>query len=93
MYLNSCYCCFIIKSCVLDPCQPGDSAHVVVEEELFLKNLISEEEGKESFTAVVITGIQSDHITYLKQHFHVWTRELAWVTHEHTHLQTDMYAY
>ncbi|XP_063062611.1 structural maintenance of chromosomes flexible hinge domain-containing protein 1 [Engraulis encrasicolus] len=63
----------------------GDSAHIVAEDELFLRSLIAEEDGKDSFTAVVITGIQSDHITYLKQHFHLWTRELAHIYHYYVH--------
>ncbi|XP_031439419.1 structural maintenance of chromosomes flexible hinge domain-containing protein 1 isoform X2 [Clupea harengus] len=65
--------------------KPGDHAHIVAEEELYLQALIAEEEGKESFTAVVITGIQSDHITYLKQQFHLWTRELAHIYHYYVH--------
>ncbi|XP_076146562.1 structural maintenance of chromosomes flexible hinge domain-containing protein 1 isoform X2 [Alosa pseudoharengus] len=65
--------------------KPGDCAHIVAEEELFLQALIAEEEGKESFTAVVITGIQSEHITYLKQHFDLWTRELAHIYHYYVH--------
>lgn len=47
------------------------------EEERFLHGLIAEEVGKESFTAVVVTGVQPEHITLLKQDFHLWTRELA----------------
>ncbi|KAL2085320.1 hypothetical protein ACEWY4_018640 [Coilia grayii] len=65
--------------------KPGDHAHIVAEDELFLQALIAEEDGKDSFTAVVITGIQSDHITYLKQYFHLWTRELAHIYHYYVH--------
>lgn len=67
--------------------KPGDSDHVVCEEELFLRDLVGEEtkEGKESFTHIVITGIQPDHITYLKHHFNLWTRELAHIYHYYVH--------
>lgn len=60
--------CFILL-------QPGDSSHVT--DERFLHELIREEHGKKSFTAVVITGIVPEHITFLKQNFNRWTRQLA----------------
>ncbi|KAL0187715.1 hypothetical protein M9458_014814, partial [Cirrhinus mrigala] len=56
--------------------KPGDCSHVESEEQ-FLQSIVTEEYGKESFTAVVITGIQQEHVTYLKQNFNLWTRELA----------------
>lgn len=59
--------------------QAGDCTHLNVSEEQFLQSILLEEEGKESFTAVVITGVQQEHVTYLKQYFHLWTRELAYV--------------
>ncbi|XP_030635022.1 structural maintenance of chromosomes flexible hinge domain-containing protein 1 [Chanos chanos] len=64
---------------------PGVWSHVNSAEEPFLQSLIQEEVGKESFTAVVITGIQPEHITYLKQHFSMWTRELAHIYHYYVH--------
>lgn len=57
--------------------QMGDLSHVRDDKECFLHGLIAEEVGKESFTAVVVTGIQPEHITFLKQDIHLWTRELA----------------
>ncbi|KAG1928035.1 zinc finger BED domain-containing protein 1-like [Pimephales promelas] len=57
--------------------RPGDCSHVNVSNEQFLQSIVIEEDGKESFTAVVITGVQPDHVTYLKQYFNLWTRELA----------------
>ncbi|XP_062336135.1 structural maintenance of chromosomes flexible hinge domain-containing protein 1 [Osmerus eperlanus] len=63
----------------------GDSSHVKDEEERFLHGLIAEEVGKESFTAVVVTGVQPEHITLLKQDFHLWTRELAHLYHYYIH--------
>lgn len=63
----------------------GDSSHVRDEEERFLHSVIAEEAGKESFTAVVVTGIQPEHITLLKQDFHLWTRELAHIYHYYIH--------
>lgn len=46
-------------------------------EERFLQSLIQEEKGKESFTTIVITAVQPEHVAYLKQDFDSWTRELA----------------
>uniref|UniRef100_A0A8C7KF36 Structural maintenance of chromosomes flexible hinge domain containing 1 n=1 Tax=Oncorhynchus kisutch TaxID=8019 RepID=A0A8C7KF36_ONCKI len=46
-------------------------------DERFLHGLIAEEVGKDSFTAVVVTGVQPEHVTFLKQDFHLWTRELT----------------
>uniref|UniRef100_A0A673BRY1 Structural maintenance of chromosomes flexible hinge domain containing 1 n=1 Tax=Sphaeramia orbicularis TaxID=375764 RepID=A0A673BRY1_9TELE len=49
--------------------KPGDFSRVPKEEEHFLRSLIAEETGKESFTAVVITEVKPEHITLLKQTF------------------------
>ncbi|KAM3836194.1 structural maintenance of chromosomes flexible hinge domain-containing protein 1-like [Diretmus argenteus] len=65
--------------------KPGDHSHVKQEDEGVLHDLIAEECGKESFTAVVITGIQPEHITFLKQDFPLWTRELAHLYHYYIH--------
>ncbi|XP_009301910.2 structural maintenance of chromosomes flexible hinge domain-containing protein 1 isoform X1 [Danio rerio] len=65
--------------------KPGDCSHVDKSEEMFLQSIMREEIGKESFTAVVITGIQQEHINYLKQHFILWTRELAHTYHYYIH--------
>ncbi|XP_050970942.1 structural maintenance of chromosomes flexible hinge domain-containing protein 1 isoform X1 [Labeo rohita] len=64
--------------------KPGDYSHVESEEQ-FLQSIVTEEYGKESFTAVVITGIQQEHVTYLKQNFNLWTRELAHTYHYYIH--------
>ncbi|KAM6977635.1 LOW QUALITY PROTEIN: structural maintenance of chromosomes flexible hinge domain-containing protein 1 [Aplochiton taeniatus] len=63
----------------------GDFSHVTNEEESFLRAIISEETEKESFTAVVVTGVLPEHIAYLKQDFHIWTRELAHIYHYYIH--------
>ena len=55
--------------------QIGDNSHVNNDDEL-LKALISEEIQRESFTAVVITGINQSHIPYLKNCHDEWTRQL-----------------
>uniref|UniRef100_A0A3B4YKE3 Structural maintenance of chromosomes flexible hinge domain containing 1 n=1 Tax=Seriola lalandi dorsalis TaxID=1841481 RepID=A0A3B4YKE3_SERLL len=65
--------------------KPGDSSHVRENDQRFLHELISEEPGKQSFTAVVITGIKSEHITFLKEDFAKWTRELAHIYHYYIH--------
>ncbi|KAL1006860.1 hypothetical protein UPYG_G00078180 [Umbra pygmaea] len=63
----------------------GDSSHVTSDEERFLHGIIQEELGKQSFTALVVTGIRQDHIVFLKQDFQLWTRELAHMYHYYIH--------
>ncbi|XP_066848929.1 structural maintenance of chromosomes flexible hinge domain-containing protein 1 isoform X2 [Anser cygnoides] len=65
--------------------KPTDSTHITSDDERFLHNLILEERDKESFTAVVITGVQLDHMQYLKNYFHLWTRQLAHIYHYYIH--------
>ncbi|OCT74641.1 hypothetical protein XELAEV_18033627mg [Xenopus laevis] len=55
---------------------PADSIHVT-EDDRFLHNLIMEEDGKDNFTAVIITGVQSVHVQFLKNDYHLCTRQLA----------------
>ena len=56
--------------------QPGDTSHLEADDEIITR-LIEEEKGRESFTAVVIQSVSSAHISYLKHHVPVWTRQLA----------------
>ncbi|XP_019402215.1 PREDICTED: structural maintenance of chromosomes flexible hinge domain-containing protein 1 [Crocodylus porosus] len=65
--------------------KPADSTHITTDDERFLHNLIIEERDKKSFTAVVITGVQPQHIQYLKNYFHLWTRQLAHIYHYYIH--------
>ncbi|XP_068604361.1 structural maintenance of chromosomes flexible hinge domain-containing protein 1 [Brachionichthys hirsutus] len=65
--------------------KPGDSSHVKKSDERFLRGVIAEETRKESFTAVVVTGILPEHIAFLKKDFQVWTRQLAHVYHYYIH--------
>lgn len=58
--------------------QPCNSSHVS-KNQGFLRSLIAEESGKESFTAVVITGVLPEHVTFLREDFEVWTRQLVCV--------------
>uniref|UniRef100_A0A4W3JAN6 Structural maintenance of chromosomes flexible hinge domain containing 1 n=1 Tax=Callorhinchus milii TaxID=7868 RepID=A0A4W3JAN6_CALMI len=62
-----------------------DSFHITNDDERFLHGLILEEKNKESFTAVIITGVQVVHIQYLKNYFHLWTRQLAHIYHYYIH--------
>jgi hypothetical protein len=55
--------------------QPGDFSHVADDE--VLKNVISEEADRGSFTAVFINGINMDHIKYLRNQSKEWTQQLA----------------
>ncbi|KAM9308341.1 structural maintenance of chromosomes flexible hinge domain-containing protein 1 [Gastrophryne carolinensis] len=64
--------------------EPADCSHVT-EEERYLRSLILEEKAKDSFTAVIITGIQSVHIQYLKNFRHLWVRQLAHIYHYYVH--------
>uniref|UniRef100_A0A8C9TQ52 Structural maintenance of chromosomes flexible hinge domain containing 1 n=1 Tax=Scleropages formosus TaxID=113540 RepID=A0A8C9TQ52_SCLFO len=75
------YCGFIRNR------QPGDSSHISMEEERFLHGFIREELLKEHFTAVVVTGVQQEHIAFLRSDFYTWTRELAHVYHYYIHGQ------
>lgn len=59
--------------------QLGDASHVKDDDEC-LKSLIAEETSRESFTAVVITGISMTHVNYLRTQVRQWTRQLAYVT-------------
>ncbi|KAM9332497.1 structural maintenance of chromosomes flexible hinge domain-containing protein 1 isoform 1-T1 [Pholidichthys leucotaenia] len=65
--------------------KPGDSSHISKESERFLHPIIAEESGKANFTAVVITKIQPEHISFLKNDFDVWTRQLAHMYHYYIH--------
>lgn len=62
----------------------GDYEHIADDEDN-VKKLVQEEPNKESFTAVVITGIKSEHILYLKSHFKHWCRQLAHIYHYYIH--------
>nr|XP_046226933.1 structural maintenance of chromosomes flexible hinge domain-containing protein 1 isoform X2 [Scatophagus argus] len=73
-----------IYSTVIKNRKPGDSSHVDTNEHS-LHALIAEETHKASFTAVVITGVQTEHITFLIQKFEVWTRQLAHIYHYYIH--------
>ncbi|KAJ8376703.1 hypothetical protein SKAU_G00072830 [Synaphobranchus kaupii] len=64
---------------------PGDSSHITHEDERFLHNLIAEEVAQDHFTAVVVTGVQPEHVAFLRADFHLWTRELAHVYHYYVH--------
>jgi len=58
--------------------QPGDFAHVPQEDET-LRKIISEEPHREHFTVVAVQNVCKDHITFLKERFKDWTRQLAYV--------------
>ncbi|XP_063779624.1 structural maintenance of chromosomes flexible hinge domain-containing protein 1 [Pseudophryne corroboree] len=64
--------------------KPADFSHVT-EDERFLRNLIMEEKNKDSFTAVIVTGVQPVHIQYLKHFRHLWAKQLAHIYHYYVH--------
>ncbi|XP_035981059.1 LOW QUALITY PROTEIN: structural maintenance of chromosomes flexible hinge domain-containing protein 1 [Fundulus heteroclitus] len=64
--------------------KPGDYLHIT-NNEAFLRDVIKEETTKDSFTAVVITGVSPKHINYLRQGFEEWTRQLAHIYHYYIH--------
>ncbi|XP_034285438.1 structural maintenance of chromosomes flexible hinge domain-containing protein 1 isoform X2 [Pantherophis guttatus] len=65
--------------------KPSDSSHIVNFDERFLHKLILEEKDRDSFTAVVITGIQPDHLKYLKNNFDYCIRQLKHIYHYYIH--------
>ncbi|XP_055086214.1 structural maintenance of chromosomes flexible hinge domain-containing protein 1 isoform X2 [Periophthalmus magnuspinnatus] len=65
--------------------KPGESSHISKPEDCFLHDLIAEECGHQSFTAVVITDVLKEHITFLKEDFELWTRQLAHIYHYYLH--------
>uniref|UniRef100_A0ABM5GB85 Structural maintenance of chromosomes flexible hinge domain-containing protein 1 isoform X1 n=1 Tax=Pogona vitticeps TaxID=103695 RepID=A0ABM5GB85_9SAUR len=65
--------------------KPCDSSHIVNDDERFLHNLIMEEKDKKCFTTVIITGVQPQHMHYLKNNFHLWTRQLTHIYHYYIH--------
>ncbi|XP_004683823.1 PREDICTED: structural maintenance of chromosomes flexible hinge domain-containing protein 1 [Condylura cristata] len=65
--------------------KPSDSVHITNDDERFLHHLILEEKERTSFTAVIITGVQPEHIQYLKNYFHLWTRQLTHIYHYYIH--------
>lgn len=64
--------------------QPGDASHLGPDEET-VSRLIAEETERDAFTAVVIQSVEPSHISYLKQHAKVWTRQLAHIYHFYLH--------
>ncbi|XP_020791330.2 LOW QUALITY PROTEIN: structural maintenance of chromosomes flexible hinge domain-containing protein 1 [Boleophthalmus pectinirostris] len=65
--------------------KPGESSHITKTVDRFLRDLITEEYDHQSFTAVVITDVVKEHITFLKENFEVWTRQLAHIYHYYLH--------
>ncbi|KAK2094597.1 Structural maintenance of chromosomes flexible hinge domain-containing protein 1 [Saguinus oedipus] len=49
--------------------KPSDSVHITNDDERFLHHLIIEEKEKDSFTAVVITGVQPEHIQHIYHYY------------------------
>jgi len=59
-----------------DVFKPGDVSHIKEDDDL-LRGFIGDEPSRESFTAVIITGINPAHSNYLRTAFKEWTRQLA----------------
>ncbi|KAG8571143.1 hypothetical protein GDO81_011539 [Engystomops pustulosus] len=64
--------------------KPADFSHVS-EDDKNLRNLIMEEKDKENFTAVIVTGVQAEHIQFLKNFRHLWVTQLAHIYHYYVH--------
>ncbi|ESO82055.1 hypothetical protein LOTGIDRAFT_135415, partial [Lottia gigantea] len=64
--------------------KPGDTTHLTSDDEI-LTNLIKEEKESSSFTAVVIQGINTAHIPYLKHNMIDWCRQLTHIYHFYLH--------
>lgn len=64
--------------------KPGDASHVNAEEE-GLQEVIADEVNKDQFTCVVIWGISSEHVQFLKHNFSTWCSQLAHIYHYYLH--------
>ncbi|XP_046854704.1 structural maintenance of chromosomes flexible hinge domain-containing protein 1-like isoform X2 [Xenia sp. Carnegie-2017] len=64
--------------------RPGDCVHIAEEDEN-LRELIRGEENHKSFTSVVVTGINSSKVLYLRYHFDYWCQQLAHIYHYYLH--------
>ena len=62
----------------------GDCVHISEEDEN-VRELIRAEEKLPSFTSVVITGINSSKVLYLRYHFDYWCQQLAHIYHYYLH--------
>ncbi|CAH1772323.1 unnamed protein product, partial [Owenia fusiformis] len=63
---------------------PGDVSHISADDEN-VRRLVAEEKDKDSFTAVVVNGVNPEHIPYLKIGVKSWTRQLAHIYHYYIH--------
>lgn len=64
--------------------KPGDCSHISADEE-GIRKVIAEEVGKDQFTCVVIWGVSSEHVQFLKHHFNTWCTQLAHIYHYYLH--------
>ncbi|CAN7988256.1 unnamed protein product [Ixodes hexagonus] len=64
--------------------KPGDFSHIPAEEE-GIRKVIAEEAGKDQFTCVVIWGVSSEHVQFLKHNFNTWCTQLAHIYHYYLH--------
>ncbi|XP_074656148.1 structural maintenance of chromosomes flexible hinge domain-containing protein 1-like [Tubulanus polymorphus] len=76
-----------IYSGVIRNRKAGDNSHINTDDEV-QRQLIEEETKKpseESFTAVLIQGINQTHVPYLKNQLKEWTRQLSHIYHYYLH--------
>lgn len=64
--------------------KPGDASHISADEE-GLREVIEDEADKDQFTCVVIWGISSEHVQFLKHNFSTWCSQLAHIYHYYLH--------
>jgi len=55
--------------------QPNDASHIT-ESDKVTREFIASESG-DGFTRVIVKGIDPSHVTFMKNSFEVWTRQLA----------------
>ncbi|KAI8505876.1 inactivation of X chromosome by DNA methylation [Branchiostoma belcheri] len=64
--------------------RPGDTSHINSEEE-HIRKIITEETGRESFTAVVVTNVNTVHLKFLKDYMKYWPKQLSHIYHYYLH--------
>ncbi|CAH1248010.1 SMCHD1 [Branchiostoma lanceolatum] len=64
--------------------KPGDTSHISAEED-HIRKIITEETGRENFTAVVVTNVNTVHLKFLKDYMKYWPKQLSHIYHYYLH--------
>ncbi|CAK8672425.1 unnamed protein product [Clavelina lepadiformis] len=63
--------------------KPRDSSHISAKDKV-TKEFV-ECETEHEFTRIIVTGINDDHISFMKNGFDIWTKQLAHIYHYYIH--------